>query len=118
MEISHEPGTWTLREWLAFLLLAAATADGQRARVEMRYLRVELGNEAVDSMIQLLDGITVEERDHILRASLPLFLRMPRAREKLQQLLRDIFLADGVYGGEEQALTRKIGDWIRAADIQ
>jgi uncharacterized tellurite resistance protein B-like protein len=117
MEKSHDPHAWTLREWLAFLLLAAAGADGHREHAETRYLRVELGNEAVDQMQELLDQITPEERDTILQESLPIFLKTPGAREKLQTLLRNIFLADGNYGPEEQALTHKISHWIRTATI-
>jgi uncharacterized tellurite resistance protein B-like protein len=115
MEIPLDPHAWTLREWLAFLLLAAASADGHRQQAETRYLRVELGPHTVDQMQTLLDQISAEERDAILRESLPIFLRTPGSRAKLQALLREIFLADGEYGPAEQALTRKISEWIRAA---
>jgi uncharacterized tellurite resistance protein B-like protein len=118
MEMSHHPDEWSLRQWLAFLLLSAATADGKRDKGELRYLSVELGQESVATMAKLLDALPVSESDRILRESLPIFLKRPGAREKLQRLLRDVFLADGEYGEAEQAMTKKIGDWIRAAGIQ
>jgi uncharacterized tellurite resistance protein B-like protein len=115
MENLPDPHTWSLREWLAFLLLAAVEADGRREKSEMRYLRVELGNEAIDKMLTLLDSLTPPQQDAILQEALPIFLQQKGAREKIQRILRDIFLADGEYGPEEQAMTRKIGDWLRAA---
>ena len=117
MENSHDPQLWSLREWLAFMLIAAASADGSRSRTEMRYLRVEVGNDAVDKMLALEDVCSPEERDTILREALPIFLKRQGAREKLQRIMRDVFMTDGEYGTEEQALTKKIGDWIRAASI-
>lgn len=117
MDGKIDPDAWSLREWLAFLLLSAAAADGEQDFREMRYLRVELGHATVDSMLQVLDGLPDAERDRILQDSLPVFLQRAGAREKLQRLLRDIFLADGEYGPAEQALTKKIGDWIRNASL-
>jgi uncharacterized tellurite resistance protein B-like protein len=115
MENLQDPQQWSLRAWLAFLLLNAADADGQRTRTEMRYIRVELGNETVDAMVVQMEAWTVAERETILQTSLPRFVQQPGAREKLQKMLRDIFIADNEYGPAEQAMTHKIGDWIRAA---
>lgn len=97
------------------MLLTAADADGQRAHVETRPIRVGLGNAVVDAMVTYVDALDPAARDAILQASLPHFLAQPKAREKLQRLLRDLFMAEGEYGPAEQAMTRKIGDWIRAA---
>lgn len=116
MNHTVDPHQWTLREWLAYMLLAAADVDKRRAVMEMRYVRVELGNEVVDKMLALQAELSEAEHDRILREALPIFLGKRDARAKLQRLLRDIFLADGEYGPEEQALTRKIGDWIRNAN--
>ena len=115
MDRNADPSVWTLREWLAFMLLAAASADGKREQVEMRYLHVELGAETVGRMEQLLDGMDLAQQEALIRESLPLFLQKRGSREKLQLLLRDIFLADGVYEAGEQAMTRRISDWIRAS---
>lgn len=115
MENPHDPGLWTQRQWLAFLLMMAADADGHRDTVEMRPIRVGLGNEVVDAMLAWQKGLSSEARDAILRDSLSRFVQQRGAREKLQRLLRDTFMADGEYGVAEQAMTRKIGDWIRAA---
>lgn len=115
MDRNADPSAWTLREWLAFLLLAAASADGKREHVEMRTLHVELGAETVDRMAQLLDRMDVWQQNALIKESLPHFLRKRGSREKLQRLLRDIFLADGVYETGEQAMTRRISDWIRAS---
>lgn len=116
--MSHDPHEWSLRQWLTFLLLTAASVDGNRAHNEMRYLSVELGKDTLESMVAFLETLALGESDRILEESLPIFLRRPGSREKLQRLLRDVFMADGEYGAEEQALTKKIGDWIRAANIQ
>ncbi len=118
MELSHDPHEWSLRQWLTFLLLTAASADGTQAKGEMRYLSVELGKETLETMLAFYKGLSPAESDRILKESLPLFLQRPGSREKLQRLLRDIFMADGEYGAEEQALTKKIGDLIRASNIQ
>jgi uncharacterized tellurite resistance protein B-like protein len=113
----ESPKEWTLRQWLAFLLLMAADADGQRAHVELRYLRVELGNEAVDAMLLWMADLSDAEKEAVLQEGLPALVQQQGAREKLQLILRDLFLADGEYGPAEQAMTRRIGDWIRAASI-
>lgn len=115
MENPMDPQLWTQRQWLAFLLLMAAGAEGGRAHVETRPIRVGLGNEVVDQMVACVDALSPEEQDRVLRESLPHFVQRQGAREKLQRLLRDLFMADGEYGPAEQAMTRKIGDWIRAA---
>lgn len=115
MDRNADPSAWTLREWLAFLLLAAASADGRREHVEMRILHVELGADTVDRMANMLDGLDSAQQDALIKESLPHFLQKRGSREKLQRLLRDIFLADGVYEAGEQAMTRRISDWIRAA---
>ena len=118
MELSHDPHEWSLRQWLTFLLLTAASVDGAQAKGEMRYLFVELGKETLETMLAFHKGLSPAESDRILKESLPLFLQRPGSREKLQRLLRDIFMADGEYGVEEQVLTKKIGDLIRASHIQ
>ncbi len=118
MEMSHDPHEWSLRQWLVFLLLTAASVDGKRAHNELRYLSVELGKETLDAMVAFLDRLDASESERILQESLPIFLRRPNSREKLQRLLRDVFMADGEYAAEEQVLTKKIGDWIRAANLQ
>lgn len=81
----------------------------------MRILHVELGTETVSRMAQLLDGMDDAQQDALIRESLPHFLKQQGSREKLQRLLRDIFMADGVYEEGEQAMTRRISDWIRAS---
>ncbi len=115
MENPHDPALWTQRQWLAFLLMIAADADGQMDASEMRPINVGLGNEVVASMLDWVQGLSNAEREGILRDSLAQFVQQRGAREKLQRLLRDTFMADGEYSTAEQALTRKIGDWIRAA---
>jgi uncharacterized tellurite resistance protein B-like protein len=115
MDFMPAPDSWTPRQWLTFLLLMAADADGQLEVHEMRHLRVAMGNETVDAMKAWLLGLSGPSRDQILRETLPHFVQSVKSREKLQRMLRDMFMADGEYGPAEQAVTKKIGDWLRAA---
>jgi uncharacterized tellurite resistance protein B-like protein len=118
MENLQDPQQWSLRQWLAFLLLTAAEVDGLRARMEMRYIRVELGNDVVDAMLAQMNAWMPAERESILHNSLHHFVQTQGAREKLQQMLRHIFIADGEYGPAEQAMTQQIGAWLRDASAQ
>jgi uncharacterized tellurite resistance protein B-like protein len=66
-------------------------------------------------MLAQMELWTAAERDAILHESLPHFVQNQDAREKLQQMLGQIFMADSEYGSAEQTMTHKIGDWLRAA---
>ena len=113
MEIANDPKTWTEKEWLSFLLLAAIDADGKRHPREMRYLQHQVGEEALEAVSVWMKTLDEAEKTRLLRESLPIFVKGQSDRERLQKMLRDVFLADGEYGAEEQAVTKKIGDWLR-----
>ncbi|HHG84878.1 MAG TPA: TerB family tellurite resistance protein [Bacteroidetes bacterium] len=114
MEFSPElPATWTDREWLAFLLLLAAEVDGVIHAREMRLLHVELGREAVDRMHAVHAAYPQEKRDLMLKESLPFRLPSPKSRQKVQQVLRKLVMADGEYSREEQQLIKRVTNWLR-----
>ncbi len=115
MENPQDPKLWNLRQRLAFLLLTAADVDGRRSQSEMRPIKVALGTEVVNEMLAWMLLQTAAERDAVMHDILDHFVVHQEDREKLQRLLRDVFIADGDYGPAEQAMTRKISDWIRAA---
>ncbi|MEM0995665.1 MAG: hypothetical protein AAGN35_01235 [Bacteroidota bacterium] len=113
--MSDQPSTdhWNEREWLAFLLLCAAEADGIEDVREMRLLRVNFGSELIDRMRDHYQGMRPEARTALLRDTLPMRLRERPAREKVQRLLRQVVMADGDYRPEEQALVHRISQWLR-----
>ncbi len=113
MEIAKNPSDWSEKQWIAFLLLSAIDADGKRHSREMRFLRVQVGEETVSQMIEFVEALPKEERAKILKESLPQSLKTEAVRSRVQKLLAKIFMADGNYGADEQAMTKQIGDWIR-----
>ena len=115
-EAQASPESWSDKTWLGFLLLAAADADGHLHRGETRYIRAGIGSETMDSIMEVYAQMSGEDREAIIRDQLPKRLQSQKARAKLQKLLRDIFMADGEYGPEEQAMTKRIGNWIRGTN--
>jgi uncharacterized tellurite resistance protein B-like protein len=115
MENPQDPKLWNLRQQLAFLLLTAADVDGRRSQSEMRLIKVELGAASADEMLAWMLTQTAAERETVLHHILDHLAVSQDDRQKLQRMLRDVFMADGEYGPAEQAMTRKISDWIRAA---
>jgi uncharacterized tellurite resistance protein B-like protein len=113
MNDSSTPLQWSEREWLAFLLIAAADSDGDQDVHEMRFARVGLGNSVVDGMKQQFEGMSPESRDKVLQETLPERLSSLKSREKVQKLLKTMVLADGEYGPQEQALVKRISGWLR-----
>lgn len=113
MDTSTNPLQWSDREWLAFLLIAAADADDDHDIHELRFARVGLGKGTVDAMTERYMAMGEEARNQILRESLPQRLPTLKSREKVQKLLRQMVLADGEYGPEEQALVKRISGWLR-----
>jgi uncharacterized tellurite resistance protein B-like protein len=113
MNDSHNTAHWSDREWLAFLLIASADADGVEDIHEMRFIRVGLGGKLTDRMHAIFAEMSPEDRENALRESLPQRLQGRKEREKVQKLLQKMVLADGEYGPEEQALVRRISNWLR-----
>jgi hypothetical protein len=74
---------------------------------------VGLGHGIVGEVERWMEGHDTSTLEAALRAGLPALLAEPGARQQMQRMLRDLFLADGTYGEEEQAMTKKIGDWLR-----
>jgi uncharacterized tellurite resistance protein B-like protein len=107
---------WSEREWLVFLLLSAAHADGTLAHVEMRKLEVGLGPHRVVEMEQQFEALTPAERTAVLQSGLQRYAQSRQSRDRLQKLLLQVFMADGEYSTHEQAWIKQIGDWIRAAN--
>lgn len=115
MDNSPSPLEWSDREWLAFLLLAAAGADQNIDRSELRFARQGLGKKTVDKMRAQYQAMDEETRNNLLQESLPQRLPTLQSRQKVQKLLQQLVLADGEYGPEEQALVKKISGWLREA---
>lgn len=111
--MTKDLSTWTEKEWLCYLLLSAIDADGNRHPRELRYLRLHAGEEVLGNVQELYDSLREEERADLLKKGIGIFLLTKAARAEVQKQLRDIFLADGEYGQEEQEMTQKIGNWIR-----
>lgn len=107
---------WSEREWLLFLLLSAAHADGTLAHVEMRRLEVGLGPHRVIEMEQQFHAADAATREAVLQSGLLRYAQSRQSRDRLQKLLLQLFMADGEYSPREQAWVKQIGDWIRAAN--
>jgi uncharacterized tellurite resistance protein B-like protein len=110
------PEKWSEREWLLFLLLSAAHADGTLAHVEMRKLEVGLGPHRVIEMEQQFEALDPDARAAVLQSGLQRYAQSRQSRDRLQKLLLQVFMADGEYSAREQAWVKQIGDWIRAAN--
>lgn len=110
---AQKPESWSDQEWLTFLLLNAADADGVQHARELRLLRMELGPETVARMFTVHEGMPPEKRAEVLEKSLPVRLPDQASRAKVQQVLRRIVMADGEYSSEEQSWLKRVSDWLR-----
>lgn len=97
---------------MAFLLTMAVRADNRVHSREMRVMRRHFDEATLQEMEVLVSQSEPGACELLLQEALPKFLDGKEEKARLQGMLRDIFLADGEYGPEEQALTEKISAWL------
>ena len=107
------PQDWIDKDWLTFLLLNAGHADGYLDAKELRMIEVKMGQERVKTVSEFRDGLDEVQRMELIKNGVGVFLATPDARQQLQALMRQLFLADGEYSAPEQVLWRQIGVWIK-----
>ena len=107
------PAHWTEQDWLAFVLLTAAHADGVFSNPEIRLIEVRLGNERLAEVAAFRESLDDAARLEVIRLGIKAHITNQDAYTRFNKILMHLFLADGEYSQEEQKLVQQIKAWMR-----